>query len=315
MVEPIVPAGRPPGPRRPLLGYAMVWTAAALFAVNGTVSKVILESGVSSLRLAQVRTTGALLVVALVVAVFAPPTLRVSRAELRFLALFGIAGLALVQLFYFLAIHRLPIGIALLIEYLAPLAVALWARYVGHERVRRRIWVALALSLAGLSLVLQLRSGVELDGWGIAAALAGAATFAAYILMAEHAVGRRDPISLSLYGFLFAALLWAAVQPWWSFPFDVVDDRVSLLGNLADRSLPVWSLMTWMIVLGTIVPFLLVVGALRHVSATRLGIVAMLEPVVATVVAWAWLGEALSPLQLAGGAVVLAGILLAQTAR
>jgi drug/metabolite transporter (DMT)-like permease len=70
-----------------------------------------------------------------------------------------------------------------------------------------------------------------------------------------------------------------------------------------------------MIVLGTIVPFALVVSALRHISATRAGIVAMLEPVVAIVVAWFWLGESLRPTQLAGGAVVLAAIVLAQTAR
>ena len=70
-----------------------------------------------------------------------------------------------------------------------------------------------------------------------------------------------------------------------------------------------------MIVLGTVVPFGLVVAALRHVSATRAGVAAMLEPVVATAVAYAWLQESLSPVQLAGGAVVLAGIVLAQTAR
>jgi drug/metabolite transporter (DMT)-like permease len=68
-------------------------------------------------------------------------------------------------------------------------------------------------------------------------------------------------------------------------------------------------------VLGTIVPFGLVVWALRHLPATRVGIVAMLEPLVATLVAWAWLGEELAPVQLAGAVVILAGIVLAQTAR
>lgn len=315
VVEPLVPAEGPPEERRPLLGYAMVWTAATLFAVNGTVSKVILESGVSSLRLAQIRSTGAVLVLGVVVAVVARRTLRVGRDELVSLAAYGIAGLALVQLLYFLSIRRLPIGIALLIQYLAPLLVALWARYVTHEPVRRRIWAALALALVGLTLVVELWTGVALDGWGVAAALAGAVAFAAYVLMAERAVGRRDPVSLSLYGFLFATLFWALVQPPWSFPFAVVGDDVSLLGNLAEWTLPAWALIAWMIVLGTIVPFWLVVGALRHIAATRVGIVAMLEPVVATVVAFAWLDESLAAPQLAGGAVVLAGILLAQTAR
>jgi drug/metabolite transporter (DMT)-like permease len=73
--------------------------------------------------------------------------------------------------------------------------------------------------------------------------------------------------------------------------------------------------MTWMVLLGTIAPFFLLVSALRHLPATRVGIIAMLEPVVATVVAWAWLDEALGPLELTGGAVVLSAIVLAQTAR
>jgi drug/metabolite transporter (DMT)-like permease len=105
------------------------------------------------------------------------------------------------------------------------------------------------------------------------------------------------------------------VQPWWSFPFGLVEAEVSLLGNVAGRTLPVWSLIAWLVVLGTIVPFGLVVGALRHIPATRVGIVAMLEPVVAAIVAFAWLDEALTTAQLLGGGVVLAGILLAQTAR
>ena len=73
--------------------------------------------------------------------------------------------------------------------------------------------------------------------------------------------------------------------------------------------------MTWVIVPGTIVPFFLIVSALRHLPATRVGIIAMVEPVVATVVAWAWLGESLTRVQLAGAVVVLAAIVLAQTAR
>jgi drug/metabolite transporter (DMT)-like permease len=77
----------------------------------------------------------------------------------------------------------------------------------------------------------------------------------------------------------------------------------------------VWALVLWVIVLGSIVPFSLIVGGLRHVSAVRVGIAAMLEPVVATIVAWAWLRESLSAVQLAGAAVVLAAVLLAQTAR
>jgi drug/metabolite transporter (DMT)-like permease len=317
MAEPIIHLEGEPHDRRPLLGYAMVWTAAVLFAVNGTVSKVVLDSvGLSTLELTQLRSTGAFVGFALVLALLRPGSLRVGGRELLYLVVFGVTGVAFVQWLYFVAIHRLPIGIALLIQYLAPLIVALWARYVFHAPVRRRIWLALVLALAGLSLIVELwGGGISLDGLGVAAALAAAGAYALYILMAEHAVARRDPISVACYGFLFAAVFWFLVQPLWEFPLGRLDESASLLGNLEEVSVPAWLLVLFLIVGGTMASFGLIISALRHISATRVGIVAMLEPVAATVVAWAWLGEELGPEQLAGGAVVLAGIVLAQTSR
>jgi drug/metabolite transporter (DMT)-like permease len=302
--------------RRPWLGYSMAMSAAVLWAVNGTVVKVIqVSGGMSSMRLGEIRNTLAFLLLALVLAVTRPGLLRVRPRELPFLIVFGVAGLALVQWLYLVAIDRMPIGVALLIEYVAPVFVALWARFVLREHVRGRVWVALAFALIGLSVVVEIWSGVTLDGIGLAAAVGAAVALAAYLLMAEQAVKERDPLSLVCFGFLFGSLFWALIQPWWSFPVHLVDDSISLLGNLEGTSLPVWTLLTYMVVLGTILPFALMVGALRHASATKIGIVAMLEPVVASIVAFAWLDESLGPAQLLGGAVVLAGIMLAQTSR
>jgi drug/metabolite transporter (DMT)-like permease len=294
----------------------MVLGAAGLWATNGTVAKVILQSGdLSSQRLAEVRSTGAFVGLALALLLVRPTSLRVTRHELPFLVAFGVLGLALVQWTYFAAIDRLEIGIALLIQYTAPLMIAVWARFATHEHVRARIWTALAVSLFGLGLVVDVWRGLSLDGIGVCFAFGAAVSFAFYILMAERAVGRRDPVSLVCLGLFFSSVFWTIVQPWWSFPTEIFDDDVSLLGNLSEYDLPVWLLMLWVIVFGTIVPFGLLVGSLRHLSATRVGIAAMFEPVAATLVAFLWLDEALSGLQLVGGALVLAGILLAQTAR
>ncbi len=317
MGEPIIHLVGQPTDRRAGLGVAMVAGAAVLFGINGSVSKVVLESGLTSVQLTQARSIGAALGFALILALTNPGRLKVTWRELPFLLVFGITGVAFVQWFYFISIHRLPVGIALLIEYLAPLLVALWARYVLHEDVRRRIWAALALALVGLSLIVELWGAGEsaLDSVGIAASLAACIAYAVYILMAERGVTRRDPISLTAYGFAFAALFWLAVQPLWKFPFATMDDSVSLLGNLDHRTAPLWLLVAFVVLVGTMATFALVVSALRHLSATRVGIVAMLEPVAAAAVAWAWLGEMLGTAQLIGGAIVLAGIALAQTAR
>ena len=303
---------------RPALGYALVWSAVVLWSLNAVISKIILDSaGLSSMRLAQVRATGAALILVAAVAVWRASALRTNRRELAFLAVFGIFGLAFVQLFYFVGIQRLDIGIALVINYLAPVFVALWARFYVHEPVRRRLWLAIALSLLGLSLVVELwNGGSSLSGVGVLACLVTALAYAAYVLMAEHALERgRDVYSLLAWGFAFAALFWAVVQPWWAFPVELVDGSASLLGRFEDVDLPVWLLLGYVVVLGTVVPFILLVSALHHVPATRVTIVAMLEPVLAAIVAWIWLGEELAAVQIVGGVIVLVGVVLAQTAR
>jgi drug/metabolite transporter (DMT)-like permease len=301
----LLPEGRPDDRTR--LGYAMVATAATLFAVNGSVSKVVLDSGLSSLELAQIRATCAALGLLAFLLVFARPSLRVGRRELLFLAAFGVVGVALVQWLYFVAIHNLPVGVALLIEFTAPLFVALFARFVYKEHIRRRIWVAVILCIAGLGVVVEVWAGVAFSTVGVTAALGGA--------LGVRERRHRDPVSLSFYGFLFAAALWAVVQPLWEFPWDVLGETVSLQGNLAEHVAPVWVLVSFIIVIGTMVTFSLLTGALRHISATRASIVATLEPVIATVVAWVWLGETFGATQLIGGAVVIAGIFVAQSAR
>ena len=262
------------------------------------------------------RATGSAVILLAAVALLRPASLRTSRRELAFLAVFGILGLALVQFFYFVALSRLNIGIALVIEYIAPVLVALYARFFVHEPVRRRLWAAIALSLAGLSLVVDLWSGVTLSTTGVLACLAAAIAYALYIIMADRSLsGGRDATSLLAFGFLFASIFWAIVQPWWSFPAGSVEASASLLGRLDGVSAPVWLLLGYVVVLGTVVPFVLIVTALHHISPTRTIIVAMLEPVLAAAVAYAWLGEELTGQQIAGSLLVLAGIVLAQTAR
>jgi drug/metabolite transporter (DMT)-like permease len=292
----------------------MVAAGATLFAIGAPVVKVIEHTGFSAQRLTELRSTGAFLGFALFVLVARRDALSVDKRELQLLAAVGIGGLALVQWSYFFAIHRIPIGEALLIQYVAPTLVALWARFAFHERVRERIWVALALSLTGLVLIVELWRG-KLDATGITVAAVACLSFAFYLLTAERATRRRDPVSMLAWAFLFASIFWAIVEPWWSFPAHALTGRTSLLGHLGSVYAPVWLLVCWMVLLGSIVPFVLVASALPRIGATRTAIVSMLEPVVAILVAWAWLGESMDAVQIAGAVLTLAGIVLAQTSR
>ena len=293
----------------------MALGAAALFAVNATASKVLMAAGLTSVQLVALRSAGAAVCLLVLVALTRPAALRVARDELAYLAVFGITGIAFVQWFYFVALQRLPVGIALLLEYTAPLLVARWVRFVRHERVRPRVWGALVLCLGGLGVVAQVWTGLRLDGVGVAAGFAAAVSVAAYYLLGEHGLGRRDSLSLSAWTFTFSALLWAVIQPWWEFPFDVLAASMALPGPLAAVTAPAWTLAAWVVLLGTVAPFLLVLGAIGKVGAHRVGLLGMAEPVLAGVVAWSLIGEVLTPVQLLGAGVVLGGIALAETSR
>jgi drug/metabolite transporter (DMT)-like permease len=299
---------------RPAVGYLLTVGAAALFAVNGTVSTLALQAGIPATNLTALRCTGAALALMLVLAVMSPARLRIRWREVPFIAVFGVVGIALTQFLYYVAIGRLPVGIALVFEMTAPVFIALYVWLVRRERVRNRLWVALALSLSGLVLVAQVwQGGGSLDPLGVTAGLVAALCLAAYYLLGERGTAVRDPVTLTTWSFVAAAVFWAVAAPWWQFDVGVLGRSVPV--SLGSLELPVWALVGWIVVLGAGVPFWLSLAALRHLPPTTAGIVATVEPVLASIVAWLWVEQVLTGWQIAGGAVVLTGIVLAQTAR
>ena len=299
---------------RPPLGYALTVSAAGLFALNGTVSTLALQAGIPAPWLTALRCGGAAVVLLAVLGVVAPARLRVSWREVPFLAAFGVVGIALTQCLYYVAIGRLPVGIALVFEMTAPVFIALWVWLVRGERVRARLWGALGLSLSGLTLVAEVwTGGGGLDAVGVAAALAAALCLATYYLMGERGTATRDPVALTCWSFVAAGLFWAVAAPFW--PFDPAVLRTSVPVSVGSLELPLWTLVGWIVVLGAVLPFWLSLTALRHLPPTTAGLVATVEPVLASVVAWLWVEQVLSGGQVLGGIVVLVGIGLAQTAR
>jgi drug/metabolite transporter (DMT)-like permease len=299
---------------RPALGYALTLAAAGVFAVNSSVSTLALEAGISAPRLTALRCTGAAVGLLAVLLVVAPGRLRVSRRELPLLAVLGVVGVAMTQFLFYVAIGRLPVGIALTFEFTGPLLIALYVRLVRKEPVRGRVWVALVLALAGLGLVTEVwRGGGSLDALGVAAGLGAAVALATYYLIGERGAADRDPVTLTCWAFVAAAAFWAVAAPWWRFDAGVLGRSVPV--SIGAVELPLWVLVAWIAVMGAIVPFGLSIAALRHLSPTAAGLVATAEPVFSSVVAWLWVEQVLTGWQVAGGLVVLAGILLAQTAR
>ena len=298
----------------PRLGYALIVAVAVLFGVNGGVSRVAMGAGLSPEAFTTLRITGATVVFVAYAACFRRSALVRPKGSALLLAIaLGLVGVLGLQLTYNVAIDRLPLGIALLIEYLAPVLVVLWVRFVRHEQVRPRMWAAVALAVIGLAVVSRAWNGLAFDGLGVVMALLAAVCFATYFLLGERNVGLDDPLRVILWAFVAATVAMNLVQPVWTTPD--LPATTSGLGRFEGVSVNPWLVIGCVVVLGTVVPFFLSMLALRHLPATIVTVVAMLEPVIAVVLGWAWFRESLAPVQVVGAVAVLAGIVLAQTSR
>ncbi|KAA1424585.1 EamA family transporter [Mumia zhuanghuii] len=296
------------------LGYALVVGGACFFIVNAGVSRVVMRAGIDPALLTTLRTTGAALLFVAFALVADRSALRVPRGrELALLLLLGVVGVAGVQWTYNIAIDRIPVGMALLLEYLAPVLVVLWARFVQKQDVRRTMWLAIALTLAGLALVAQITEGLAFDGVGMLAGLGAAVCFAVYFLVGEQGVRDADPVRVMVWAFTFAALAMNVVSPVWTTPD--LSTPANLLGALDAYEVPLWLALAWVVVLGTLTPFFMELSALQYLPATVVTMVATLEPVGAAALGWAWFGESLNAVQVVGGLLVVAGIALAQLSR
>jgi drug/metabolite transporter (DMT)-like permease len=287
--------------RRPRLGYLLAAVAALMFAVNGSIAKLLLEDGVSAGHLSQLRVTVAFVLLAGALALVDRGRLRIAREDVPRMAWLGLAGVAVVQLSYFLAIERMPISVTLAIQFTGPLMVLLWLRIAHGRRLRPSLWGAVALSVAGSALVVQVFDADSIDGLGVVYALVAAVTFAIYLVGFERAGRSYDAFTTLAWGLGFATLFWLLVSPPWTFPLGDFD------------SLRAVALAAGVVVIGTLAPFLLNVSALRHLPAARVGVVATLEPVLATLVAWVVHDEALAGIQILGVVLVVAAVAWVQS--
>ncbi len=300
--------------RSPLRGASYALLAAALFGVNGSVSKVVIAAGLNPAQVTLMRVVATALLSGVCLAVVGRRHFAVTRRELAALALLGIAGLAMVQWLYAVAISMLPVGVALLFEYTAVILVALTAWLVFGERIGARLWWAIGAVLVGLAVVARVWDS-PLRPLGVIAGLAAAVAFAFYFLAGERGVAKKHPLAVAFWASSFASAFWALFSGWWNIDLGLFAHDSSLTGALESVVIPLWIPLLYVLTAGSFAPFVLLFMALRHTSATAVGIAASSEVLFAFIVAWLWLGESLSPLQIGGSALVFGGIVVAQTAR
>ncbi len=285
------------------------------FAISSIPAKLAMEAGLSAWRLTQIRTIGAFLILFLYVYAKNKNSLRIKRKELPILISFGVFGFAAVNLLYFLAIQRLNVGIALIIEFTAPIWIALWLRFIQKKIVSRLMWWGLVIGLTGLALIAQVWRGLTLDGLGVFYALMCAFALTVYFLVGEKLVDVKSSEATMALGLGISSAFFAIIQPWWSFPFEQLQEVVQLTGRLSEISVPAYLLVLWVIIFGTAIPYFLVLTGLRGLSAAKTSAIGMSEPVFGGIFAWIFLYEKLNFTQSAGVVVVLVGIYLANRAR
>jgi len=296
-------------------GEVLLVIGAIAFAFNGIVSKIVLQAGLSEWRMVQIRTGGAFLILITYVLLTNAKSLKVTRKELPLLITYSLFGFAIVQFGYFIAISRMHVSMALIIEFTAPIWIVLWIKYVRKSFVPKDMWVAISLAFIGMLLLAQVWKGMTLDTLGVVAAFLDAFALATYFILGERLAHSRPTASLNALGFGIASAIWAIAFPLWTFPTEIFTQTINLGGPLESHNAPGWALLLWVVVLGTILPYLCVLAGIKLLSASTSSVIGMLEPVFAGVFAWIWIGESWSAIQLVGGAIVIVGIYLADKTR
>jgi drug/metabolite transporter (DMT)-like permease len=288
------------------LGLSLALGSALAFGGSGVAAKPLIEAGLAPLHVVWLRVAGA----ALVMLPLAVRHRDLPRRRPALLAGFGLLAVAGVQACYFAAISRIPVGVALLVEYLAPALVLGWVRFVQRRPVTRAAALGVVLAACGLACVVEVWSGLRFDALGLMLALGAACCQVGYFVLSDHGGGEgADPLGVVAYGLLVGAGLLTVVARPWEMDWSVLGGSARMNGV----AVPAVALLVWIVLVATVIAYITGVLSVRRLSPQVAGVVACLEAVVATVLAWVLLGEHLSAPQVVGGAVVLVGAFIAQS--
>ncbi|WP_308166278.1 DMT family transporter [Actinomadura sp. NEAU-AAG7] len=292
-------------------GVGLVVFSSVCFGASGSFGKALIEAGLAPMQAVWLRIAVAALVLVPIVALLrGASAARGLRPHLGRLVAYGLTGIAGCQACYFVAAARLPVGVAILLEFSGPVIVLGWLRFVRRAPLHRSAVAGVAVAMAGLALVVQVWAGLDLDPLGLLAGFGAAACQACYFLFIDSFAGEVDPLVVTTSGMVIAAAALTAVAAPWSLPWDLLATTVPT----GDHHAPAWTLLAGLALISTVASYLAGVAGLQRLSPQVGGAICYTEAVAAALIAWAVLGERLTPAQMAGGAVVLAGAYIAQRA-
>ncbi len=295
-------------PNHPLRGYLSIAAAALCWGAAATLGKAVftgrLLAGSQALRpidplvLTQTRVSFALLILApLVLLRGGRAALSLPAGDVLRCAVLAVVGVAGSNFFYFYAIAKTTVATAIILQYTAPLWVLLYLVARRRQRATAARVIAVAAAVAGSALVVG--GHLRANPAGVAAGLGAAFSFAFYNLYGHSLLARHDRWRVLVYTLLGATLFWLLVNPPWKLAAARYSGRE-------------WGFLLVFSVLSVLLPFSFYFAGLQYLDATRAIVTSCLEPVFAIVLAAAFVGESLQPVQGVGIAVVLLAIVLVQ---
>lgn len=293
-------------------GLVLLLLSSLAFGSSGPFAKALLDAGWSPGAAVLVRITGAAVVLCMLTVLLWRPRLRRVLRSRGTVLLYGTVAVAGVQVCFFTAVRTLSVSVALLLEYLAPVLVVGWLWLRTGRRPSPRTLAGGALALLGTVAVLDVLGGVDVDPVGVAWALAAAVCLACYFLVLGSESGvedRPDPAVLATAGMVVGAAVVAGAGLLGVLPITVGAGTTELAG----QSTPAWLPVAALVLGSTVLAYLAGAAGLARLGATSGSVVGLSEVLFAVLAAWALLGQWPTPAQLAGGALVVAGVVLAQT--
>lgn len=290
--------------RHLLRGRLLIALATVFWGGSATLARYVFrDHAVPPPHAVEMRLVVAVLVLGAWLGLRRPGALRIARTDAGYFLVLGLFGMAAVQGTYYHAIATLGVGLAILIQYIAPSLIVLYD-LARRRPIQRSTLFGVAIALAGTAMLVGDVDPVALDArpldWAIG--FGSALAFAFYIVFSKRGLARYAPETVLFYTLLIAAAFWTIAVP----PARILS---------AGHGTFIWGAFVALGLLNTLVPFALFYAGLRHLSSTQAGVVATLEPVVAVLAAAAFLGEGLRPLQWLGAAGVLAASILATRRR
>lgn len=294
------------------IGLLFAIGSAFTFGMSGPFAKSLMEAGWSPTAAVTARLAGGALVMAIFATIVKPDWIREARAHARIVVAYGLVPIAGAQLCYYNAVSHLSVGVALLLEYTAPILVVGWIWGTTRRRPRTMTLAGVALAVAGIMLVLNVFSGgAHINATGIAWGLAAAICAACYFMMSDEVSADGsglNSITLAAGGLVVGAIAVALLGLTGVMPLTFTANNADVAG----LTVPWWVPVLMLAVVATAIAYTLGISGVARLRPSFASLVGLGEVLFAVLSAWVLLGEGVTVTQAVGGVVVLLGLALAR---